>query len=77
MESSGGWLSIGFGKYMRGIFKIVLASLIITLTNTIPLPTSLAIGETVYDLSVLVAFIRFVVPFGILLSALYDLDIKL
>jgi hypothetical protein len=72
-EGSKSW----FSKFLRGILKLSLASLIISIVNAINIDTTLVIGNSTYDLSVLVNIIKFAVPFYLIFSALKDLGIEL
>ena len=66
------------GRIMRGIVKLALATLIITLLNNVPIDlTSATIGGSTYNLQVLVDVIKVFAPVALILSALADFGVRL
>ena len=73
------WFSTGFGRMLRGIIKLVLASLIISLTNTIPklTPNNITVGSTTVPIQEIALIIVAFVPILLIVSALRDFDIRI
>ena len=66
------------GRILRGIIKLVLIPLIISLLNAVNINLSnVNIGGSTYDLSVLVTVIKIFAPLLLLLSALRDFGVEL
>jgi hypothetical protein len=65
-----------FQRFLRGLIKVVLAPVIITIINTIPLPTNLTVGENTIDVSAFVSVLLFMIPFLLIFSALKDFGVR-
>ena len=62
---------------MLGFLLLILAPIIITITVSIPLPTTIDIGGQTVDLTAFVVILRFIIPFALILTALRYLGVKL
>jgi len=65
-----------FQRFLRGLIKVVLSPVIITIINTIPLPTNLTVGENTVDVSAFVSVLLFMIPFLLIFSALRDFGVR-
>jgi hypothetical protein len=65
-----------FQKFLRGLIKVVLAPVIITIINAIPLPSTLTVGNNTVDVSAFVSVLLFMIPFLLIFSALKDFGVR-
>jgi len=84
MEAEGGswwrdWLDTGIGRMIKGIIKLVLATIVIALVNQIPKLTAvnITVGNTTIPVQEIALIIVAFVPIFLILSALKDFDIHL
>ena len=72
------WFDTGIGRMIKGVIKLVLASLVISLINTIPsLTQNITINGQSIPVTTIVQVIVAFVPIFLILSALRDFDIRL
>jgi hypothetical protein len=76
-EEREGFFASPLGRLLLGFLLLILAPIIITITISIPLPTSIDIGGQTVDLTAFVIILRFIIPFMIILTALRYLGVKL
>jgi hypothetical protein len=76
-EEKEGFFSSPLGRLLLGFLLLILAPVIIAITLSIPLPTSIEIGNQTVDLTAFVIILRFIIPFALIFQALRYLGIKL
>jgi hypothetical protein len=76
-EEREGFFASPIGRLLLGFLLLILAPIIITITLSIPLPTSVEIGGQTVDLTAFVIILRFIIPFALILTALRYLGVKL
>jgi hypothetical protein len=64
-----------FGKMLRGIMKLLMASFIIGLVSAITIP-DLRVGDSVISGYLIKAILQFMIPIYLILSALEDMGVK-
>jgi len=76
-EEKEGFFASPLGRLLLGFLLLILAPIIITITVSIPLPTTIDIGGQTVDLTAFVVILRFIIPFALILTALRYLGVKL
>jgi hypothetical protein len=76
-EEREGFFASPLGRLLLGFLLLILAPIIITITMSIPLPTSIDVGGQTVDLTAFVIILKFIIPFAIILTALRYLGIRL
>jgi len=76
-EEREGFFASPLGRLLLGFLLLILAPVIITITLSIPLPSTIDIGGQTVDLTAFVVILRFIIPFALILTALRYLGIRL
>jgi len=76
-EEKEGFFASPLGRLLLGFLLLILAPVIIAITSSIPLPTSVTVGNETVDLTAFVIILRFIIPFALVLTALRYLGVKL
>lgn len=70
--------STWFGRFLRGIMKILLAGFLISAVQGLSnVNMNVTLGDQTYDLGVIIQIIIAFFPVLLIISAMRDLDIKL
>jgi len=75
----GDWFNSSLGRMIKGIIKLVLATLVISLVSVIPkyTPNNITVNGTVIPVLTITEIIVAFVPIFLVISALYDFDIRI
>ena len=76
-EEKEGFFGSPLGRLLLGFLLLILAPVIIAITASIPLPSTIEIGNQIVDLTAFIVILRFIIPFAIIFTALRYLGIKL
>jgi hypothetical protein len=76
-EEREGFFASPLGRLMLGFLLLILAPVIIAITLSVPLPSSIEIGNQTVDLTAFIVILRFIIPFAIIFTALRYLGVRL
>jgi len=65
-----------FGRFIRGILKLVLAQFIIGAVNSITIP-DLTVGSSTVSGQLIKALLQFAIPIYLIFSALHDFGVEI
>jgi hypothetical protein len=76
-EEREGFFASPLGRLLLGFLLLILAPVIIAITLSVPLPSSIEIGNQTVDLTAFIVILRFIIPFAIIFTALRYLGVRL